>query len=103
VHAAKGLEFPYVFVTGLEQDLFPHRRMSAGSVSKEDEEEERRLFYVAVTRAKKKLFLSYASVRTIFGQRQVNLPSEFLGDIEDEYLETEERVGDHEPVIRLDW
>lgn len=103
VHAAKGLEFPYVFVTGLEQDLFPHRRMNAGAVSKEDEEEERRLFYVAITRAKKKLFLSYASVRTIFGKRQVNLPSEFLSDIDDAYLETV--VGDTsgEPIIRIDW
>ncbi|MDD5152519.1 MAG: UvrD-helicase domain-containing protein [Candidatus Pacebacteria bacterium] len=104
VHAAKGLEFPYVFVAGLEQDLFPHRRMSAENVSKEDEEEERRLFYVAVTRAKKKLFLSYASVRTIFGQRQVNVPSEFLSDIDDSLTEQEESAdSDEEPVIRLDW
>lgn len=103
VHAAKGLEFPYVFVTGLEQDLFPHMRMSAGGVTKEDEEEERRLFYVAITRAKKKLFLSYASVRTIFGRRQVNLPSEFLSDIDDAYLEAEMGDTDGEPIIRLDW
>ncbi len=104
VHAAKGLEFPYVFVAGLEQDLFPHRRMGAGVVSKEDSEEERRLFYVAITRAKKKLYLSYASVRTIYGKRQVNAPSEFLSDIDDIYTEREEGVGgDNEPVIRLDW
>ncbi|MFA5997196.1 MAG: UvrD-helicase domain-containing protein [Candidatus Paceibacterota bacterium] len=103
VHAAKGLEFPYVFVTGLEQDLFPHKRMGQGPQSKEDSEEERRLFYVAITRAKKKLYLSYASVRTIFGQRQVNLPSEFLGDIDDSLTECEEGDTDHEPVIRLDW
>ncbi len=104
VHASKGLEFPYVFVTGLEQDLFPHRRMSAGSVSKEDGEEERRLFYVAITRAKKKLYLSYASIRTIFGQRQVNAPSEFLSDIDDAYTEHEEIVGgDNEPIVRHDW
>jgi len=103
VHAAKGLEFPYVFVTGLEQDLFPHRRMSEARVSKEDQEEERRLFYVAVTRAKKKLFLSYASVRTIYGQRQVNAPSEFLSDIDDAHLEHETADSDHEPVIRIEW
>ncbi len=104
VHAAKGLEFPYVFVVGLEQDLFPHRRMGAGVVTKEDSEEERRLFYVAITRAKKKLFLSYASIRTIFGQRQVNAPSEFLSDIDDMYTELEEIVGeDNEPYVRLDW
>ena len=103
VHASKGLEFPYVFVTGLEQDLFPHKRMGAGPQSKEDSEEERRLFYVAITRAKKKLYLSYASVRTIFGQRQVNAPSEFLSDIDDTY--TEREVGDEggEPVINISW
>ena len=103
VHSAKGLEFPYVFVTGLEQDLFPHRRMSAGAVSKEDSEEERRLFYVAITRAKKKLFLSYASVRTIYGQRQVNAPSEFLTDIDDIYLERESGNTDDEPVLSISW
>lgn len=103
VHAAKGLEFPYVFVTGLEQDLFPHKRMGPGTQSKEDSEEERRLFYVAITRAKKKLYLSYASVRTIFGQRQVNAPSEFLSDIDDAHTEYERGDSDHEPIIRIDW
>jgi DNA helicase-2/ATP-dependent DNA helicase PcrA len=79
VHASKGLEFKYVFITGLEQDLFPH----AGNdrKSKEDKEEERRLFYVALTRAEHKLYLSYASLRTIFGMKQVNTPSEFIYDI----------------------
>lgn len=79
VHASKGLEFKYVFITGLEQDLFPHTRMDGKS--KEDSEEERRLFYVALTRARHKLYLSYASLRTIFGNRQVNTPSEFIYDI----------------------
>jgi DNA helicase II / ATP-dependent DNA helicase PcrA len=79
VHASKGLEFKYVFVTGLEQDLFPHSK--DGARRKEDNEEERRLFYVAVTRAREKLFLSYASLRTIFGMKQVNTPSEFIYDI----------------------
>jgi DNA helicase-2/ATP-dependent DNA helicase PcrA len=79
VHASKGLEFKYVFVTGLEQDLFPHARTGTGT--KEDKEEERRLFYVALTRAEKKLFLTYASLRTIFGMKQVNTPSEFIYDI----------------------
>ncbi len=79
VHASKGLEFKYVFVTGLEQDLFPHARTGQGT--KEDKEEERRLFYVAVTRAEKKLTLSYATLRTIFGMKQVNSPSEFIYDI----------------------
>jgi DNA helicase II / ATP-dependent DNA helicase PcrA len=86
VHASKGLEFKYVFVTGLEQDLFPHTRNrvdnpASASSSGEAREEERRLFYVAVTRAKEKLFLSYASLRTIFGMKQVNSPSEFIYDI----------------------
>ncbi len=79
VHASKGLEFKYVFIAGLEQDLFPHAGI--GGRNKNDGEEERRLFYVAVTRAEHKLFLSYANIRTIFGMRQVNSPSEFLSDI----------------------
>lgn len=79
VHASKGLEFKYVFITGLEQDLFPHTVRNGGK--KEDNEEERRLFYVAVTRARIKLFLCYASLRTIFGMKQVNTPSEFIYDI----------------------
>lgn len=108
VHASKGLEFPYVFVAGLEHDLFPHRRMGEKAVSKEDGEEERRLFYVAVTRAKKKLFLSHAAVRTIFGERRMNTPSEFLSDISSECVEHEhvtstKKGGDDEPIIRIDW
>ncbi|OHA84585.1 MAG: hypothetical protein A2408_02960 [Candidatus Yonathbacteria bacterium RIFOXYC1_FULL_52_10] len=94
VHAAKGLEFDHVFVTGLEQDLFPHRRIGSAGVSREEEEEERRLFYVAVTRARKKLYLTCASLRTIFGARQVNTPSEFLIDIDPAYVEEEMSSGD---------
>ena len=94
VHASKGLEFDYVFITGLEQDLFPSGR-SSDSKSGEDSEEERRLFYVAVTRARKKLYLSYANMRTIFGSKQINLPSEFLEDISDELIERhdQEEIG----------
>jgi len=79
VHASKGLEFKYVFISGLEQDLFPHEKTE--SKSNEDKEEERRLFYVAMTRAKEKLYLTYATIRTIFGMKQVNTPSEFIYDI----------------------
>jgi len=79
VHASKGLEFKYVFISGLEQDLFPHTKMD--SKIKEDKEEERRLFYVAITRARHKLYLTYASLRTIYGMKQVNTPSEFIYDI----------------------
>ncbi|MFA6476356.1 MAG: UvrD-helicase domain-containing protein [Candidatus Paceibacterota bacterium] len=86
VHAAKGLEFDYVFITGLEQDLFPHAGMGDG---KRDTEEERRLFYVAVTRARHKLYLSYAQTRQVFGQRRVNMPSEFIFDIDENLIETE--------------
>jgi len=86
VHAAKGLEFDYVFIVGLEQDLFPHMGMSD---EKRDGEEERRLFYVAVTRARHKLYLSYAQTRLVFGQRRVNMPSEFIFDIDENLVETE--------------
>lgn len=82
IHASKGLEFKYVFIVGLEEDLFPHKSWGGeGEVS--DPEEERRLFYVAITRAKEKLFLSYAASRSIFGQRKMNLPSHFLEDVDD--------------------
>ena len=87
VHASKGLEFKYVFVTGLEDGLFPHRK--DGETKPEDEEEERRLFYVAITRAKEKLFLSFANFRTIFGSRQINVPSEFISDIPTDIMEKE--------------
>lgn len=83
VHASKGLEFSHVFVVGLEDGLFPHRRMGDSG----DPEEERRLFYVAVTRAAKKLFLSWAQTRAIFGSREWHQPSPFIGDIRDEILD----------------
>lgn len=84
IHASKGLEFPYVFITGLEEGLFPHERLGDEHI---DTEEERRLFYVALTRAKKKIFLSYAHIRTIFGSQRVNIPSSFLKDIRSELIE----------------
>ncbi len=80
VHASKGLEFEYVFITGLEEGLFPHEK-DDDNLTEEEAEEERRLFYVALTRAKKKLFLSYTEMRTIYGSKQVNTPSQFLTDI----------------------
>ncbi len=90
VHASKGLEFDHVFVSGLEQDLFPHSRSSEPNISPEQQEEERRLFYVAITRARKKLYLCHANVRTIFGSKQINAPSEFLEDIDDDLLDRED-------------
>ncbi|MCE9585678.1 UvrD-helicase domain-containing protein [Candidatus Nomurabacteria bacterium] len=95
VHASKGLEFQYVFITGLESGLFPHEKMG-DTKSGEDSEEERRLFYVALTRAKEKLFLTFANFRTIFGSRQINAPSEFLSDIPADLLER----GDENPGIK---
>lgn len=94
IHASKGLEFPYVFITGMEQDLFPSRRSQDESMSQGEREEERRLFYVALTRAATKVFLTYSSFRTIFGSRQLNIPSEFLNDIDDALLESESRSGE---------
>ncbi|OGI63211.1 hypothetical protein A2818_00185 [Candidatus Nomurabacteria bacterium RIFCSPHIGHO2_01_FULL_40_12] len=88
VHASKGLEFKYIFITGLEDGLFPHQ--GHGEIkTPEDNEEERRLFYVAVTRAREKLFLSFANFRTIFGARIINTPSEFISDIPKDLLEKE--------------
>lgn len=83
VHAAKGLEFPYVFISGMEEGLFPHESLDDTGI---DHEEERRLFYVALTRAGKKVFLSYAHIRTIFGSQKVNLPSSFLNDISADFV-----------------
>lgn len=82
IHASKGLEFPYVFVVGLEHGLFPSER--DGKSSKEDKEEERRLFYVAITRAKKKVYLTYTEMRMLFGERRITLPSEFIYEIPQE-------------------
>ncbi len=84
VHSSKGLEYDYIFISGLEQDLFPHKNIGNKKRGVEEEEEERRLFYVAVTRAKKVLYLCYAELRTIFGQKQINAPSEFLEDVPEE-------------------
>lgn len=83
IHASKGLEFDYVFIVGLEQGLFPSESFDTNK----DDEEERRLFYVALTRACKKIYLSYAGMRKLYGSLMVNTPSEFLLDIADEYLE----------------
>jgi len=78
VHSAKGLEFKVVFIVGLEEGLFPHSRSLGDSMQME---EERRLAYVGITRAKKKLFLSFAQRRSYFGQSSTNPPSRFFEDI----------------------
>lgn len=78
IHAAKGTEFPVVFLVGMEENLFPHARSLEEG---ENLEEERRLCYVGLTRAKEKLYLSYAARRMYFGQSNFNPPSRFLEDI----------------------
>lgn len=85
VHAAKGLEFDNVFVVGLEEGLFPHSR-SLLSGEKEEIEEERRLMYVAMTRAKKKLTICFARNRLVFGGRHSSIPSRFLAEIPENLL-----------------
>lgn len=98
VHASKGLEFDAVFITGLEQGLFPSLRETPGR----DTEEERRLFYVALTRARKRVFLTYADERMRYGTREHTLPSEFIDDIDPrltEYAHREPKKYE-EPTIR---
>ncbi len=95
VHASKGLEFDYVFVTGMEKDLFPHTKHGDGGkeLQPEDAEEERRLFYVALTRARKKLYLSYTLIRTIFGSKVFNQVSEFVDDIDPDLVQSDNPDG----------
>ena len=95
VHLAKGLEFDNVFVTGLEENLFP-----LGRDNEDETEEERRLCYVAMTRARKRLFLTYAQTRRKFGQLQENLPSRFLFE---SGLLDENAVEEAAPRARFAW
>ncbi len=88
IHAAKGLEFPVVFIVGLEEGILPHSR---SLLEKDELEEERRLMYVAITRAKDKLFLLRARSRILYGETQSNTASQFLTDIPEELLEPGER------------
>jgi DNA helicase-2/ATP-dependent DNA helicase PcrA len=97
VHASKGLEFDYVFIVGLEQDLFPHERMGKEELTQGQEEEERRLFYVALTRARKKVFLSWAQMRMVYGSQRINSPSEFIADIGDDLIEEKIEVEEEKP------
>ncbi len=99
VHASKGLEFDAVFITGLEQGLFPSLRDDADR----DTEEERRLFYVALTRARERLYLTHAAQRMKYGSREFTIPSEFLDDIDARLIQLVERkcsLLDDEDIIR---
>ena len=95
IHAAKGLEFPYVFITGMEEGLFPQQRDDVV-----DDEEERRLFYVALTRAHKRVYLSLARERRLYGTLYATLPSPFIGDIPEAHLIIEDGDGYGIPTIR---
>ena len=91
IHSAKGLEFPYVFLIGMEEGVFPSEM---SKYSEADLEEERRLAYVGITRAKKELYISNSVTRMLYGRTQRNEPSRFLREIEPEYLEeTRSRLG----------
>jgi DNA helicase-2/ATP-dependent DNA helicase PcrA len=102
IHLAKGLEFPYVFVVGMEEDLFP----SAMSMSTRSElEEERRLFYVALTRAEHQAYLTYAQSRYRWGKLTDSEPSRFIEEIDGQYLEyltPEENNYRYKPMIDSD-
>jgi DNA helicase II / ATP-dependent DNA helicase PcrA len=95
IHSSKGLEFKYVYIVGLEEDLFPSQMMLS---SRADLEEERRLFYVAITRAEKKLFLSYALTRYRFGTLKNCDPSRFLEELDPLCLKINKTITAREPV-----
>jgi DNA helicase-2/ATP-dependent DNA helicase PcrA len=95
VHAAKGLEFAYVFIVGLEENLFP----AIQSINSRSElEEERRLFYVALTRAQEKVTLSFAANRYRWGTLTVSEPSRFIGEIDISYIEMPQKVSFYDPA-----
>jgi superfamily I DNA/RNA helicase len=102
LHASKGLEFPVVFIVGCEEGIIPYQRKDEAV----DVEEERRLFYVGMTRAQKKLILTRAKSRVLFGQKQANEPSRFLADIEETLKELKEMaarkvVKEKDEVVQL--
>ncbi len=90
IHMAKGLEFKNVYIVGMEEDLFPSQMMLS---SRAELEEERRLFYVAITRAQKKLFLCYALTRYRFGRLKNCEPSRFLDDVDSRYIKVSTKFG----------
>jgi len=98
LHLAKGLEFDYVFLMGLEEGLFPHTRSFE---SPEEMDEERRLMYVGMTRARKKLHLSHALQRSLYGNEQWNLPSRFLEDIPAELVERRQEKRPASPSLHF--
>lgn len=87
IHISKGLEFPYVFIVGLEENLFPSLRSDENRDA--EMEEERRLAYVGITRARERLFLTHTQMRRVWGQEQRNGPSRFLNELPSEYVEVQ--------------
>ena len=99
IHSAKGLEFDNVFLVGLEEGIFPGVR----AIGEQAElEEERRLCYVGITRAKRRLFISYAKCRTIFGSTKYSVSSRFVGEIPDELLDKQFPKRAKQSVARFD-
>jgi DNA helicase II / ATP-dependent DNA helicase PcrA len=99
LHNAKGLEFPIVFIIGCEEGVFPHSR----AVESGDLEEERRLCYVGITRAKRVLYLSFARMRVLFGNRDWNLPSRFLDEIPAELTDRDEQESRTPKAFSTRW
>ncbi len=101
IHSAKGLEFPVVYAAGMEEGLFPS---SQSLYSQEDLEEERRLFYVAITRAEKKLFLTYATSRYKYGNIQYSEASRFLNEIPENIMSLygQQQPKAQQPIQRLE-
>jgi DNA helicase-2/ATP-dependent DNA helicase PcrA len=97
LHIAKGLEFPAVFIVGLEDGIFPHYRSMTSAA---ELEEERRLAYVGITRAQQRLYLCHAWSRTIFGQTQFNPPSRFLNELPEDLIQLREGGGGRSRQIR---
>ncbi len=95
IHMAKGLEFNYVFIVGLEEELFPSQMMLS---SRADLEEERRLFYVAITRAKQQLYMSYALNRYRFGRLKTCEPSRFLEEVDPKFIRVNRKFSSSDPV-----
>jgi DNA helicase-2/ATP-dependent DNA helicase PcrA len=96
IHAAKGLEFKHVYIVGMEEDLFPSQMMLS---SRAELEEERRLFYVAITRAEKKLTLSFAETRYRFGRLKNCEPSRFLNEIDPAFIRVDRSLGSRESTV----
>ena len=97
IHMAKGLEFKYIYLVGMEEDLFPSQMMLN---SRADLEEERRLFYVAITRAMQKLVLSYANTRYRFGRLKSCEPSRFLDEVDPAYIKVNRKFSTQKPEIK---